>query len=380
MTTCFSIFLLFNAVINATTANVGSFHQASANWFQPQIYIDLPDTVYALEGSTLNVYFFNVIRFDLDWSLITNTVSCSKGSSDGTRWTYTPTLSDVGSTTLTIVVNRTTPFEPLFSKTFTLVTRPVSYPVIPVSRKLIMFGDSTMNNGLVAAQLVNLFSSDANYTLTEVGPNTGNANDSNSVSRAVATAGWSGATFGRWYTNTTTAWTTLGGSNMTGSPFVTNGVFSFNYWLTNSATSMSSGDWVVFNLGINGIFAATTDGELATYSGQELDALTNMTSSVVAAVPGVRIGVALTIPPNQSTNAFVADYDATQTLGRYRLDNHEFVENLLASFGAGQFGVTLIPLNSNIDTVNNMANGVHPANSGYWQIADTIRAFLKGVE
>jgi lysophospholipase L1-like esterase len=366
---------------SAATVNVGSFHSSSANWFQPQIYVDLPATVYAVEGRTLDSYFFNVIRFDGDWTTLTNTVTSAKGGFDQFKWSYLPVSADAGTNNFQFNISFSSTSQLLFTNSFLLVTRAAAYPAVPVSRKLLIIGDSTTAGGTVSAQLLNIFSGDSKYTLTEVGPNTGVTADSNSVSRTVFHSGVSGWRYQDFYTNTTSQWVTMGGTTNTGSPYINSGgSFDFHYWLTNSGTTMSSGDWVIFNLGINGIFGNLTDAALAVQSGLEINAATNMIVNIASVVPGIRVGVALTIPPNQSTNAFVNDYGTSQTLGRYRLNNHEFVENILTTFGTGQFGVSLLPLNSNLDTTNNMFNGVHPASAGYWQIADTYRAFLKGME
>ena len=75
------------------------------------------------------------------------------------------------------------------------------------------------------------------------------------------------------------------------------------------------------------------------------------------------------------------------------------VEALIAEYKDREAeGIYLIPLNVNLDTENNMQtetvvvnsrntatkvrqnNGVHPANSGYYQMADMIYYWLKGQE
>lgn len=364
--------------VNATTVKVGTLQYGF-----PEAKISLPTVqpIYALEGRTNNIYFRNVVRFDGDWSLITNTVTCAKGTQDSTHWVYVPTAGDAGTNTLTLTVRSLTSPQTLATVTCSLVTRALAYPSIAVSRKMILVGDSTSAGGEVSAQLINLFNGDAKYTFAEAGSNNGNVNDSGGVSRAVSLDSISGWTFGMFNTATTNTWTEIGGTSRTGSPFVFSGAFDFSTYMATNSIALVAGDWIVFNLGINYIFSATSDSDLAIRTAVELGALTNMISGIQAAIPGIKVGVALTIPPTESQAAFDSDYSGVQTLTRYRRNNHLFVESLLATFDAVNVpGVRVIPINANLDCANNMANGVHPTSTGYYHIADTYRAFLKGEE
>lgn len=370
------VLLCFLAQAAIATANVG---------FQaPVAVVELSsrDPLYALEGITLNVYFRNVVRYEGVWSDVTNIVACSKGSSDGTKWTYTPAAADAGTTPFTLTVKDKATSLQITTKTVNLVTRPSAYPASPVSRNVLIIGDSTTAGGQVTSELIRLSTGDGAYALTEAGANTGNANDSLGASHAVAMEAISGADFARFATNYTLAWNTLGGAGRTGSDFIesTTHNFDFNFFLTNWTQTVSAGDWVLFNLGINSIITATTDASLNTSIATELGYLHQMITNITATVPGVRVGVCVTIPPNQSIAAFQSDYGAGTAWIYRNLRNHQiWVERLIADIESRSDSV-LVPIHVNIDSSGDMANGVHPSSSGYWKIAASYWMFLKGVE
>ncbi|RTK95860.1 MAG: hypothetical protein EKK59_11435, partial [Neisseriaceae bacterium] len=221
----------------------------------PTVAIALPvnaqNILPALEGRELNVYFDACVWASVPLSELCIDVTCSKGAQFDRWWRYTPTSGDAGSTTFTMAVYTKDRATLLASAAATLKTVALTHPTVAVSRKVLMIGDSTWANGVVAAELVNLFNGDAKYTLTLVGSNDGNVNDSGAVSRAVkveAIAGWS---FSLFTTDTATAWTEIGGTARTGSPFSFSGAFNFASYLSAQSITMASGDWVLINLGIN---------------------------------------------------------------------------------------------------------------------------------
>lgn len=383
----FTVFLVLligsTAKAGVTTANVGSLG--------PVAVVELAENnpLYALEGITLNVYFRNVVRYEGVWSDVTNIVTCAKGSSDGTKWTYLPTAGDVGTSTFTLTVKQKASGLTLATKTASLVTRPVVYPSAAVSRKFLLIGDSTTIAGTVSAELFRLCDGDAKLTVTQVGSNTGTATDSTATPRSVAFDGITGTDFTRMWTNGDIAWTTLGCVDRIGSPFAdTNTIvdghfaFDFNYYETNQSISMAPGDWVVYNLGLNSIGPRTSDAELNSMIDREFLALTNMISGIQAVVPGIRIGICITIPPNEDINAFISDYGVSSMWIYRYLRNHQlWVERLIALLDGTMPNVYLVPIHVNLDCANNLSNsGVHPNATGLFQIASSYRMFLKGVE
>lgn len=375
----------------------------------PSVELHLPtdaqNAIRCLEGREFNLYFDNVLRITsadgavMDPRDFLIDVTCAKGEQFGNFWRYTPTGADAGSTTLTVAVYDRTRTTAYASKTATLVTVALAHPAVPVARKLLVIGDSTVAAGKSLAELVNLFDGDSQYALTLVGSNDGNKGDSGSVSRAIACDAVSGWTFNRFATDTTTAWTEINGGARTGSPFVSGGVFNFGAYLTAQSITLTTGDWVIINLGINDVFGSTTDADATAINLTVAGILTGWIASIKAAVSGIRIGICLPIPPAASQDAFGDSYGCGQTRLRYNRNRALLVEDFLRNYDDDvTAGVYVVPINANIDTVNNFpvitaahnarnsatasrqSNGVHPADSGYFQTADTWRAFLKGVE
>lgn len=370
------------------------------------VTLQMPETIWALEGREMNVYARNVIRSSADPSTMQVDFASTKGAQWGAFggfWRYTPTSGDAGTTSLTLTIRDQESGSTLASATASLVTRALSYPATPVTRRLHCIGDSTLggSGAAVLAELVNLFVSDTQYTLNLTGSNDGTVTDSTATSRTVRCDAISGWRVDQFATNSSTAWTEIGGTARTGSPFVFGGVFSYATFLATNSITMASNDVVLFHLGINDVFNYYDDAELATKLEDMASRLETMIAGVQAAVPGVRVCVATTIPPNDSQDGFGADYGAGQTQRRYRRNRDLWVERILSQFG-GRTGsrIYVLGYGATLDTVNNFAgsdaavnarnsttyfkasagSGVHPAPAGYYQLADTIRAFLKGIE
>jgi lysophospholipase L1-like esterase len=381
----------------------GQISGGSATVVNPTVAIALPTNAQnilpALEGRELNVYFDGCIWASVPLDQLCVDVTCTKGAQFGQWWRYTPTSGDAGSTTFTLAVYTKDRATLLASAAATLKTVALTHPTVAVSRKVLMIGDSTWANGIVAAELVNLFNGDAKYTLTLVGSNNGNVNDSGAVSRAVSVEAISGWTFNLFTTDTATAWTEIGGTARTGSPFSFAGAFNFASYLSAQSITMASGDWVLINLGINDIFGATDDTTLQAALSTMSTQLAAWITSIKAAVSGVRIGLCVTIPPNANQDAFGVNYTSVQTLRRYEQNLRLWRAELLANHDTTvASNVYVIPYHVGLDRVNNFptssvalnarnsttydqsSNGVHPANAGYWQLADVLRSYLKAVE
>jgi lysophospholipase L1-like esterase len=370
------------------------------------VTIQLPATTWALEGRERNIYFDNIIRstapLDNLWIDVTATKGAQFGSFGG-YWRYTPTSGDAGTSTLTIAVRDVDTGQTYATASSSLVTRALSYPASPVSRKLHCIGDSTLGSSgaAVLAELVRLFNGDTQYTLSLVGSNDGNFNDSTATSRAVRCDAISGWRVDMLHTNSATAWTEIGGTARTGSPFVWSGAFNYGAFLSSNSITMGSGDWVLFHLGINDVFSFTSDSNVSAQMDDMVTRLEAMITNIQAAASGVKIVVCTVIPPNASQDAFGVDYTINQTRKRYRRNRDLWAERILSQFGGRTASnVWVLGYGDALDTVNNFTktstafnarnagtysgassgSGVHPDPMGYYQLADTIRAFLKGVE
>lgn len=376
---------------------------ASTLSITPTVSIKLPtnaaNILPALEGRELNVYLDNVIYASVPLSNLSVVVTCTKGTQFEGVWRYTPTSADAGTTTLTITVWTHDHTTQLATASCTLKTVALTHPTTAVSRKVLFIGDSTFADLGVIPEVVNLFSGDSKYSLSLVGSNQGNGNDSGGTSRAVAMEAIGGWSINRFSTDTTSAWTQINGTSRTGSPFLFSGSFNFASYLSAQSITLGSGDWVIINHGINDVFSFLTDATVNAAITTAASQLASWITSIKAAVPGIRIGICMTIPPTESQDAFGTNYPNLQWRKRYLRNLHLWHTHLLSAYDSVIVGqVTLIPYHAPVDTVNNFpltsrvfnarnsgtymrqTNAVHPINTGYWQLADFLRGYLKAIE
>jgi lysophospholipase L1-like esterase len=292
----------------------------------------------------------------------------------------TPTDADAGNYTMTITATDST--GTVTTATTTLVIA-ASTAGSGITDTLIVLGDSTTNNGIAVTKLAQNFSDDA-MGLTLYG------------TRGTAPykhEGRSGWTFNYYFTVAEQEGTDVV------NPFFnpTTETFDASYYFANSGVSVP--DWFFINLGINDIFGYTSDSALETAITTVKGLCDDMIASLKTAAPSMKIGLCLTIPPNHSQDAFGKAYSNGQTRHRYKRNNIIWVNRLIAEYDNRESeGIYLIPIHTNLDTVYNMGmetlpvnarnttvtyqspisnGGVHPVESGYWQIADVYTAFLK---
>ena len=174
------------------------------------------------------------------------------------------------------------------------------------------------------------------------------------------------------------------------------GTFDAGYYFENSGVAIP--DYFIINLGINDTFSYRNDDSLNAAIETLNKQCDLMIESLRSAAPDIKIGIALTIPPNYSQDAFGKNYECGQTRNRYKRNNVLWVANQIAKYDNREDeGIYLIPIHTNLDTRYNMGmeeiqhnkrnestylspianGGVHPVDSGYWQIADVYWFFLK---
>jgi lysophospholipase L1-like esterase len=190
-------------------------------------------------------------------------------------------------------------------------------------------------------------------------------------------------------TLTYSSWTTDAGN-----PFWNAGALDFANYLTSNSLSMSADDWVFIHLGINDVFSSTSVGAQTTM----IDRLRALITNMQSAVSGLRVAICVTIPPTISQDGFGANYSNGQTLAGYLANINMWQQRLVDEFDNTASRVSeiyLIPWNGIIDREYNFpqsqvdansrnttqittwTNGVHPAQSGYNQMGDQLRAFIK---
>jgi lysophospholipase L1-like esterase len=182
--------------------------------------------------------------------------------------------------------------------------------------------------------------------------------------------------------------------------------FNFGQYLSDTSQTMSAGDWVLMHLGINDIGSQPSDAavnsHVATTLKPALEAIVGLgpsppPGSIRAAVPGIRVGLLLTIPPSADQDAFAANYFNGLTRERAKRNVDLLRESMISAYGDLEASnIFVVPYHANLDTWNNMSvgsatalnartsatmarqsNGVHPAAAGYYQMADSIFSFLK---
>ncbi len=345
--------------------------------------VNLPSKIYALVGYELNIYFDNLLEFSNNYLF---DVSCSKGMQLERGFRITPTEEDIGTWPLSITI---------YDKTWNLITTVSSSLIITsatagsgISNSIIVLGDSTTNNGVAVTKLNLNFSTDT-MNITTLGTR-GTAPNNHE--------GRSGWRFSSYFGPPNEGDIKLGVENPWYNP--TTKTFDANYYFNN--TSIAKPDWLFINLGINDVFSYNTDETLQiqieackNYCNQMIDSINN-------ASPNTKIGICLTIPPNSSQDAYGKAYKNSQFRIRYKRNNVLWVHDLINTYDNREDeGIYLIPIYTNLDTVYNMGmetlpvnarnteityqspianGGVHPVESGYWQIADVYTAFLKAQE
>lgn len=343
--------------------------------------LNLPDKVYAVTGIETNIYFENITE---DWTKFSWDVTCSKGMQLERGFRVVPTDAMAGSYPLTIKATLKTNPSLSISKTTTLVIS-ASTAGSGVSKSIIVLGDSTTNAGTPIEKLLGNFSGDV-MNVSALGTR------GTSPYKHEGRSGWRLESY-----FTTEYFDYTDGRGHVENPFYnpTSQTFDASYYFDNSGVAKP--DWFIVNMGINDMFSMANDVDLQSSITTCLGYLDSIVSSVENASPSTKIGICLTIPPNSSQDAFGKAYSCSQTRDRYKRNNTLWVNAIIEHFESSE-SVYLIPINACLDTVYNMGmetlpvnarntdvtyqspianGGVHPVESGYWQIADVYTAFLK---
>lgn len=338
--------------------------------FVPEI--KLPPTIYALVGKEVNVYFQNIFNDDITKYQVD--VTCSVGVHQAERWTLIP--SATGTHTLTITIFKD--YAAVTSASASIVIKSSTVGT-GITKKILFIGDSTTNDPNYSSEVVNLFGASEPMDITLLG------------TRGTAPAlhegrpGWTAkmylenADFG----GVTNAFYNAG--------------FSFSHYMTQQG--YAGVDYVCINLGINDTFSFTDDTSLQSEITLILSRLQTMIDSIKAYNSNIKIGMLATIPPSYSQDAFGKSYSNGQTQWRYKRNHFLWIKAYIDYFKSKEAqGIFIVPVTTNLDTVNNMPtetvpvnsrnsatiarqnNGVHPANIGYYQMADVFYYWIKSFE
>lgn len=345
-----------------------------ATSFTPEI--TLPLTIQALTNKEINIYFQNILNDDISRYQID--VTCSIGKQQKERWTCVPNTA--GTYSLTINVYRE--YTSIVASATTNIVVKADTVGNGINKKCIFIGDSTTNAAVYTGELVNLFGASDPMDITLLG------SKGTAPNLHEGRAGWKASDY-------VTLASLTGDTNAFWNPGTTS--FDFSYYM--SQRGYSSVDYVGIHLGINDTFSYMDDTSLNTEITNILTRLQTMIDSIKAYSSSIKIGMMVTIPPSMSQDAFATSYANGQTQWRYKRNNLIWAKSFINYFkGKEAQNIYLVPINVNLDTDNNMVtvtvpvnsrnsktvvrqdNGVHPANEGYYQMADVIYYWLKGFE
>jgi lysophospholipase L1-like esterase len=345
--------------------------------------ISLPPDIWAVPGHEINIYFGNVIlRPSLHGICID--VECNRGRQDADRWRYVPADEDVGQFGLTIRV--TDAQMNLLGEARTMIHVTPADAGAGREISILVVGDSLTANGIYATELFNLCQGEADPKLKMLGTIKGRM-------EGAAHQGYGGW---RWQTFCT-HWT-AGDDARARSPFLrlegNKPVLDFQAYC-DAENDGKGPDFITVLLGCNDTFGSTEED-----IEERIDTMFGYADMLIAEFkrvrPDTQIGILLLVPPADSQDAFGSNYKCGQTRWQYRRNVQRVVERELEKFlGREDENIFIVPANVNLDCANNYptrtepinsrnettvsraSNGVHPAATGYLQIADSIYYWLK---
>ncbi len=170
----------------------------------------------------------------------------------------------------------------------------------------------------------------------------------------------------------------------------------FRKYLSDHAYTMSKDDLITVHLGINDVFLENSQAKLDSIKAD----FNKMVAEFRSVIPNINIGLCITIPPSISQDAFAVSYASGQTLKGYMENYKQLVDFLLTNYDTPEMRASriyCIGFNYSIDRTNNFykttikansrstqmietwGNGVHPDNSGYYQMGDALYVFIKNL-
>lgn len=349
----------------------------------------LPPVLYAVVGLEANVYFDNVVLV-LDANDYAFDVTCARGRQQAERWTYTPAAGEEGSYPLVLEVRD--------GQNALLARATTRVEVLPADAgkdrevSILMIGDSLTQASIYPQHLLELCQPAGNPQVTLLGSHTPPGRSAEI--RHEGYGGWTAEAFA-------TRWTGEAGQGQgkkRGSPFLYEDAnqqkqLDFARYLKDLGAEPP--DFVTIFLGPNDVYQANDDSIEATIDTmlKHYDALIAMVHRVA---PQTRIGAMLPVPPAASQDAFGKAYGNAVTRWQYQRNRHRLVERMLAAYRDRESeGIFLVPTEVNLDCQHNyptatvkwnlrsdsqgtrLVDSVHPAESGYRQIGDSLYAWLK---
>ena len=368
-----------------------AFLFAATAYSQDKLRTLLPTRIYAATGLEANIYFDNLVLTP-DCSNYIFDVTCSKGRQDSTRWYMNPKDTDLGSV----------PFELTILNDENKKLASAKSEIVIVSKdagkgrafSILVVGDSLTDASVYPNELKKLLAENGNPEVTFIGSHSGRgqAVNGNRVSHE-GRGGWKWSDF-------CTVYDLSKSDYKAKSPFLFpdekgKPVLDFKKYL-DKYNNGKAPDFITVFLGTNDVFGVNDDASID----KKIDEIFKYADILIAefrkTAPLCKIGLVTTIPPVASQDAFGNNYKCGQTRWQFRRNQHRLVERLYEKFGNSEKdNISIIPAYVNVDCENNYpvinttvnerskkafarpSNGVHPANEGYFQIADTLFSWIK---
>ena len=348
----------------------------------------LPKTLYAVPGIECNLYFDNAVLV-LDADDFAFDAHCGKGVQFAECWRFVPAADDAGDYGLTLTVRNADNAVVAQGETIVRVAPASAGAGRNVS--LLLIGDSLTNASVYSQHLLDVCAAEGNPTLTLVGSH--GPGEPLGPNRHEGYGGWTA----KWFATHWTGIARTGDLAQRGSPFLYetgDGRRELDFQrYCNDVNGGQLPDFVTIFLGCNDTFGATDD----TIESQIDDMFAHMDALIAmirAVSPTLPIGLIQPVPPTVSQDAFGANYASGQTRWQYRRNQHRVVERMEEHYAAVPH-VWLVPAYISLDCAHNFPaaaqpvnarnsaavvrhyDSVHPAETGYRQIGDSIYCWLK---
>jgi len=351
----------------------------------------LPSVLPAVVGHEVNIYFDNVVLVPDRRQLIFD-VECARGMQQDERWTYIPKASEIGDIGLTIDIRDASNKVIASGKTIIRIVAADAGTGKEIS--CLIIGDSLTNASIYPEEILNLCKSSGNPILKLYG--THHVEGTSPENRHEGYGGWTFERFVTFYSENRT-------SDDIGtrcSPFVYmedgKATLDFKRYVREQCGGKSP-DFVTIELGCNDIFGSNEADQQSTID-RTLGFADKLLKAILDAGANTKIGLVMLPPPAASQDAFGNNYGCGQTRWQYRRNQHRFTEQMISKYGGRENErIYLIPDYVNVDTehgfptevvpansrtaekITRLANAVHPSESGYKQMADSIYAWVKEI-
>ena len=335
----------------------------------------LAKVIYAVPGVEINVYFDNAVLVVNPANYVFD-VTCSKGSQRSDRWTYTPSVKDLGDHRFKIDVRDESNAVIASAETTLRVVPADAGADRPIT--LLCIGDS-LTHGPYTQLLLDRCSVAGNPKLTLIGTRGPGSSLVLGKNRFEAGGGYTARRFVTLYTGIARK----GPYAKRGSPFLykgNDGKPELDFVAYCRDVNQGKGpDFVTIFLGTNDIFSAVdkTIDKRVDNMFRDYDKLLQMIHTVRK---DTQIGVVLPVPASAKQDGFGVNYKCGQTRWQYKRNQHRLAERMMEHYGnRGHENIWLVPANLSIDCVKNysLVNAAHPVMGGYLQIGDSIYCWMK---